>query len=43
MEKVNVIKLKAKIALGLLITQKEYAYAVLYLNLDPKKYSRVED
>lgn len=32
-------KLKAKIILGLPLTKKEYSYAVLYMNLDPRAYA----
>lgn len=31
-------KLEAKIILGLPLTRKEYSYAVLYMNLDPRAY-----
>lgn len=34
----NERKLKSKIILGLPLTRKEYSYAVLYMNLDPKAY-----
>lgn len=34
----NERELESKIILGLPLTRKEYSYAVLYMNLDPKAY-----